>query len=332
MRPYQYRCKDNSLLTPTFKEWIVGPLLRFVPWGIPANIITIVSNVFVYVALLLALNPEWFGDLLTRLSVAICLLIYLIGDHLDGMQAKRTGTGSALGEFCDHYLDAFNNGIIVFTMLSIFDVSNPWIVTICIATSYMAHTSVFYEQFKTGWLTFEKMGSLEGVLFASIIIGLSMFAPIREGLTIILFGDLTVFEWLMVLSAFGAVATFWQTVKRTPDVKIGFWVFNILMVALATLGARFLEPLDLFLLITIYASLYIGRIMKGHLVDGIERQTDFLVPIFMLFLGTTNFYVLNEIAPMFLTAYLLTWVVILIVKVFSSLKVYWVWKNAKAGK
>jgi phosphatidylglycerophosphate synthase len=332
MRPYQYRCRDNSLLTPTFKEWIVGPLLRFVPWGIPANIITIVSNAFVYVALVLALNPEWFGDLLTRLSVAVFLMLYLIGDHLDGMQAKRTGTGSALGEFCDHYLDAFNNGIIVFTMLSIFDVDNPWIVAICISTSYLAHTSVFYEQFKTGWLTFEKMGSLEGVLFASIIIGLSIFAPIREGLATIFFFDRTVFEWLMMLSALGAVITFFQTVMRTPDVRFGFWVFVFLLLAIAGLGATTLSILDLFLVLTLYASLYIGRVMQGHLVDGIERHTDFVSPVVMLFLAVSNFYRFNEVTPTILTVYILTLVIVLIVKVFSELKVYWVWVNARSTK
>jgi phosphatidylglycerophosphate synthase len=332
MRPYQYRCKDNSLLTPTFKEWIVGPLLQFVPWGIPANIITIVSNAFVYIALVLALNPEWFGDLLTRLFVAVFLMLYLIGDHLDGMQAKRTGTGSALGEFCDHYLDAFNNGIIVFTMLSIFEAYNPWIVTICISTSYMAHTSVFYEQFKTGWLTFEKMGSLEGVLFASIIIGLSIFTPIREGLSTILVLDLTVFEWLMMLSAIGAVTTFLQTVKRTPDVRFGLWVFIGSLLVIACVGAKILSTLDLFLLLTLYASLYIGRVMRGHLVDGIERHTDFVAPVVIFFLAVSNFDIVNEFTPILLTAYIFTLVIVLIVKVFSELKVYWVWVNARSTK
>src|SRR5688572_31878006 len=121
MRPYQYRCKDYSLVTPLFKKWVITPLIKIVPWVIPANIITLISNGFVYLALYLSLNAELAGNY-TPLCISACLLLYLIGDHLDGMQAKRTGTGSALGEFCDHYLDAFNNGIIVYTMLVFFDV------------------------------------------------------------------------------------------------------------------------------------------------------------------------------------------------------------------
>ncbi|MBA4056856.1 MAG: CDP-alcohol phosphatidyltransferase, partial [Marivirga sp.] len=106
MRPYQYRCNDYSLLTPPFKQWIITPLINIIPWGIPANIITLISNAFVYLGLFAALNPETMGGF-TPIFIGICLIIYLIGDHLDGMQAKRTKTGSALGEFCDHYLDAF---------------------------------------------------------------------------------------------------------------------------------------------------------------------------------------------------------------------------------
>jgi phosphatidylglycerophosphate synthase len=328
MRPYQYRCNDNSLLTPTFKKWIVAPMARFVPWGIPANIITIVSNFFVYIALYLALDPSWLGDFATRLYVSACFLMYLIGDHLDGMQAKRTGTGSALGEFCDHYLDAFNNGVIVFTMLTIFKVTNPWIVATCLTTSYMAHTSVFYEQFKTGWLTFEKMGSLEGVLFAAFIIGISVIAPVSDFLSLTVMGILSVFELLMLSSALGAVLTFINTWKRTPDVKVNFWIFMLLLISISVVGVLSLSNYDMFWLITLYASLYIGRIMQGHLVDGVERHTDFVAPLALLVLALWQRYSPDEFPPMYVVVYLLICIGILIFQVFSKLKAHWVWLNA----
>ena len=37
--------------------------------------------------------------------------------------------------------------------------------------------AVFYEQFKTGWLTFERIGSLEGVLLSALLIGLTILEP-----------------------------------------------------------------------------------------------------------------------------------------------------------
>jgi ethanolaminephosphotransferase len=327
MRPYQYRCKDYSLVTPPFKQWIITPLIKFVPWAIPANIITLISNCFVYLALYISLNPDVTGKY-SPLIIAACLILYLIGDHLDGMQAKRTGTGSALGEFCDHYLDAFNNGIIVYTMLVVFNVQQPVIVSSVIAISYMAHMAVFYEQFKTGWLTFEKIGSLEGVLLSSILIGLSFVDSFYALMTTPVFAGFSFAGIFIIGSAFGALSTFIQTFVRTPDVKTGYWIFIVLLAILAIAGIFTLSNLQLFTVLTLYASLYIGKLMYGHLIDGIESQPDWIMPAALMFYAVFR---LNNPDYIFWigSAYLAARIMTLIVKTFSVLGIYWVWQNAR---
>ena len=327
MRPYQYRCKDYSLLTPPFKQWVITPLIKIVPWVIPANIITLVSNFFVYVGLYLSLNPEVSGKY-TPLIIAACLLFYLIGDHLDGMQAKRTGTGSALGEFCDHYLDAFNNGIIVYTMLVVFNIQQPMIISSVIAISYIAHMAVFYEQFKTGWLTFEKIGSLEGVFLSSMLIGLSFMDSFYALVTTPLFAGLSIAGIFIIGSAFGALSTFIQTFLRTPGVKAGFWIFIILLATLAIIGVFTLSELQLFTVLTLYASHYIGKLMYGHLIDGVESQPDWALPVALILysaFGSNNPDYIFWIGSAYLAARIMT----LIVKTFSVLGIYWVWQNAR---
>lgn len=327
MRPYQYRCKDNSLLTPPFKQWVITPLIKIVPWAIPANIITLISNGFVYLGLYVSLNPEVTGKY-TPLIIAACLFVYLIGDHLDGMQAKRTGTGSALGEFCDHYLDAFNNGIVVYTMLVVFKIQQPVIISSVIAISYIAHMAVFYEQFKTGWLTFEKIGSLEGVLLSSILIGLSFIDSFYSFMTIPLIAGFSVASIFIIGSAIGALSTFIQTYLRTPDVKVGYWIFIILLATLAIAGVFTFSDVQLFTVLTLYASLYIGKLMYGHLIDGIEGQPDWLLPVALILypaFGTNNPDYIFWIGSAYLAARIMT----LIVKTFSVLGVYWVWQNVR---
>ncbi len=327
MRAYQYRCNDYSLLTPPFKRWIITPLIRFIPWAIPANIITFISNGIVYGTLFLALNPQVLGSA-TPLFIAAGLMLYLIGDHLDGMQAKRTGTGSALGEFCDHYLDAFNNGVIVYTMFVVFDISHKPVIAAIIVTSYWAHMSVFYEQFKTGWLTFEPIGSLEGVLLSALLIGLAAFRSIYNLLTTPILEDFSVVEVLMILSALGAVITFYKTWKRTPEIKPGFWIFTLLLALTGILAIPLFSSFQLFVLLTLYASLYIGRIMHGHLIDGVERATDYVTPVLLLILYIPTFAFINAIFWI-LVAYLSLSIAIVIFKTFSVLKIYWVWLNAR---
>ena len=327
MRPYQYRCHDFSLLTPSFKQWIVAPLIRLVPWAVPANIITFVSNAFVYVCLYLALNPRIFGKF-TPLLISLGLILYLIGDHLDGMQAKRTGTGSALGEFCDHYLDAFNNGIIMFTMVVVFGISHKPVIASVIVISYWAHMAVFYEQFKTGWLTFESIGSLEGVLLSALLILLSAVPAVSALFAYSVFYDYSLIEMLLILSAIGAVITFYKTWKRTPDVKAGFLIFIALLSVVAILGASFFPAFELFVLLTLYASLYIGKIMHGHLIDGIEKSPDYVTPLILLLLLIPGFNYASYVF-MGLTAWLSVNVAVLIFRTFSVLKVYWVWLNLR---
>ena len=327
MRPYQYRCKDNSLLTPPFKQWIIAPLIKIVPWAIPANIITLISNCFVYLGLYIALNPEVTGKY-TPLLIAACLLLYLIGDHLDGMQAKRTGTGSALGEFCDHYLDAFNNGIIVYTLLVVFKIHHPVITSSAIAISYVAHMAVFYEQFKTGWLTFEKIGSLEGVLLSSILIGLAFIDSFYLSMTTPVFAGLSIGGLFIIGSAIGALSTFIQTFVRTPGVKAGYWIFILLLATLAITGLFTFNELQLFTVLTLYASLYIGKLMYGHLIDGIESQPDWALPV-----GLVLYFAFGSNNPDYIfwigSAYLAARIMTLIVKTFSVLGIYWVWQNAR---
>jgi phosphatidylglycerophosphate synthase len=327
MRPYQYRCNDYSLLTPLFKKWVITPLIKIVPWAIPANIITLISNGFVYIALYLSLNNEVAGKY-TPLFIAFCLLLYLVGDHLDGMQAKRTFTGSALGEFCDHYLDAFNNGIVVYTMLVVFNVHQSMIISAVIVISYMAHMAVFYEQFKTGWLTFEKIGSLEGVLMSSVLIGLSFIESFYTFLTTPLFFGLSAAAIIIIGSAIGALSTFIQTYIRTPDVTAGYWIFIGLLITMGLTGSAILSDLQLFTVLTLYASLYIGKLMYGHLIDGLESQSDWIVPLALTFYAIFG---LNNPEYIFWigSAYLAARIITLIVKTFSILGIYWVWQNAR---
>lgn len=323
MREYSYRSHDFSLLTPRFKKWIVAPLLNFVPWALPANIITLISNLFVYLGFFIAL---YFDGPVFRLMIAACLLIYLVGDHLDGMQAKKTGTGSALGEFIDHYLDAFNNGIILFTAFLVFNISDPVLVVLTLSASYLAHTSVFYEQFKTGWLTFEKLGSLEAVLLTSLLIGISCVNPLYSFLSLKALFSLRIIELVFALSAMGAFFTFIATTLRTPKKGKQLWLFVLSLIVLAFSTITCASPLQSFVLISLFASFYVGLVMKGHLVDGIEYMPDLVIPLILILLQFFQSPIFH-FAFIILTIYLSLRIIIFFIQTFWALKTFWVWSN-----
>jgi hypothetical protein len=213
-------------------------------------------------------------------------------------------------------------------MFRVFNIDNGVMIAGVIAISYLAHMSVFYEQLKTGWLTFEKVGSLEGVLISAILIGLCAVPGYRKFMIHPFLASYTIAEIFILLSAAGALGTFIQTWKRTPDVQNGYWLFAVMMLGLGIVLPFFNTPLQTFAVLTLYASLYIGNLMVGHLIDGKERNTDMVVPLLMVInlftAGVGQSYLFG-----ILFGYLLARILILITKTFSTLGIYWVWSNSR---
>ena len=324
---YQYRVHDFSIITPVFKKWVVVPLFRFIPWGVPANIITVVSNMFMYIALYMALS-EWPGQTLRFLLIPLLVLCYAIGDHMDGMQAKRTGTSSALGELCDHYLDIFNNGILLFIVCLTFQITNPELVAFFLLAGYMTHAVMFYEQFSTKWLYFEKIGSLESLFILLFCILISAIEPVYNFALTPLLGGFTLAEVLFVLSSSGAFITLIRIIRRSHITDISFFLFCFLLVVVACLSTTFLSPTAIFYVITTYSGLYIGNLQRGHLADGKERLPDFVAPLFLA--AAFVFEPFRQPAFIWgLYIYLACHTLWIVGNAFRILCGFWVWRNPR---
>jgi len=319
---YKYRVKDFSVVTPWFRETVVRPLLAYVPWRIPANHITLGSNFFMFAALLLSmLSVE---NRYVFLVVPILVFGYVIGDHLDGMQAKRTGTSSALGEFFDHFLDIFNNGILVMVVCSLMDVS-PWIFIICLSISYIAHSAIFFEQLKTGWLIFEKFGALEAVILILFIIASLFFVPVHKFLLSPAYKQLTWFELFMLASAAIALITWIKTIFRIKAVNVKYVSFVIAMIVLMAVLIPVGNSLIAFVIITLFSVVYIGNNQRSHLTGITEQWPDFIVPVIPAISFYTGFYFksVTNLVIIYLVIRVL-WIAYTTIRI---LRQYWVWRN-----
>ncbi|MDN5204775.1 CDP-alcohol phosphatidyltransferase family protein [Fulvivirgaceae bacterium BMA10] len=300
-------------------------MIKLVPLGIPANIITIISNSFMYLALALAYlyGPSFKWNFVI---IPILILLYLIGDHLDGMQAKRTQTGSALGEFCDHFLDTFNNGILLMIIFLLFGITEPTLIALLITISYLAHASIFYEQYKSGWLIFERFGSLEAVFVSLILILSGYFSPLYNFYVSEALSGFSFMEVFMLISAVGAISTYIKTLGRVKRITYAFWLFCLLIVAITFYGSRLLDTDFIFIILTLYSGVYIGNLMRGHLADGIERSPDLFTPMILsvyFFIDKFN----QSITQYIIVLYLSIKIILIVYKTFKPLKKYWVWKN-----
>lgn len=321
---YNYRVKDFSLVTPAFRDYVVQPLMRFIPWGLPANIITIISNSLMFLALIIALFGS--GSTTSYILIACLIFLYAVGDHIDGMQAKRTKTSSALGELFDHFLDSFNTGILLMILFAVFHITNLYIITFILSINYLAHATVFFEQFKTGWLYFEKIGSLEVVFFSCLIILLNCLNSVKHFMSLVLVKNITMVELLFLASAIGTFITFVKTAYRAKITELRFYIFIIFITFISLILLKSTNWIILCIVITLYSAYYIGSLMRGHLVDGKSYFPDFVVPSILLI----SYFAKLLVDPVLLQTLILIQI-LGIAMIFSisiyTLRNFWVWKN-----
>lgn len=321
---YKYQCRDESILLNPFKKVVVAPLMKFMPYKIPANTITIISNLFLYYALYLSFIHN--GSPTNFLIISALIFSYVVGDHFDGMQARRTGTGSPLGEFCDHYLDIYNNGILLIIIFNLFNVTNSYVVTSAFFMSYICHSAIIFEQLKTKWLIFEKIGSLEGLFITLSILISSYFKPVRELFSTKLLLDLSIIEIVLLVTLILGLSTLVRVSIRVGKFSKKFITYVFLLGFISIYSIRYLSFNYLVILLTLYNSIYIGNLMKAHLIDSKERFSDFVVPLLILIDiiffngGATNFYFIAIL-------YMIIYLAFITVTVGYPLREFWFWVN-----
>ncbi len=322
---YKYQCKDDSVLLDPFKKYVVTPLMKFMPYRIPANTITIISNLFIYYALYLSFIHD--GAPANFLIISFLIFTYVVGDHFDGMQARRTGTGSPLGEFCDHYLDIFNNGIVLIIVCNLFGITNLYIVVSAFFLSYLSHSAIIYEQFATKWLIFDKIGSLEGLFFTLGLLVASFFKPVNEALTSKIVSNLTLIEVILLTAFILGIGTLFTVSKRVGRFSIKFVIYVFLLALISIYSIKFLSFNYSVLLLTLYNGIYIGNLMKAHLIDSKERYADIVVPALILI----HWVIGGNAAEFYIYAvlYMILYLVFITITISYPLRQFWFWINPK---
>lgn len=169
MKNYQYLCDDKSVCYPFLKKHLWAPCLRFIPLRRSANTITLLGNLCSFVAFaFLALTPLTGVPSAAFLLPSAALFLYLSLDNIDGAQARRSGSSSPLGEFLDHWCDAFNAGFMVlgFCLATGFP---AWQTLLILGVAGLAYLATMWEQRTTGWLKFGPVGTVEGILLTCMM-------------------------------------------------------------------------------------------------------------------------------------------------------------------
>ena len=328
MSPYQYRCIDESILLPFLKKYVFSVLHRCIPYGVPANYLTLVSIIVIWSCFLylIGVNTPDDADIII---VFFAITIYVIFDHFDGLQAKRTGTGSPLGEILDHYSDVFNGSIILYLFFRILQIELSWIFYLVIWVNLVAFTITYLEQGIRKELYFGKIGSLEGVSMILIILGSLMTSQGKNfwlGNTIF---AIPLHVFLVIGLIFGVVFTVAGSIRRLQLIPKTFIHYFITGTLLCFICFNYqISWYISFLVINVYSADLILKSMKHHLLDTEIPKPDLTVYILFLFVILQYFFE-YDIQICFLAygcviAFRLLWE---ICQIFYKLRTYWIWWN-----
>lgn len=332
MENYSYSAEDKSVLTPLIYKCFVFPLVKILPESIPANIITIFSNSFVVFSFIVAYLNYLHDTYRFLWLIPIFCWTYIVGDYSDGVQARRTKTGSPLGEYFDHFLDSFVTGLLTGTLMLCFRVTNPILLFCVYQFLYVGQIGTFWGRFKNGVMQFSTFSTSEGTMAIAIMSTLSSIGLIREvSVQNILLGFSI--PYIIMFIAFGAA---WLTgliaIFKTKKISIRL-VLHLFFSAFigAVLVWKIQAPIFMqTLIITFYNVLFIQSVLSATAEKVKESLPDLLVPLScLLYFVFSEYFIVIGTAQII---YLLIRIIIRFLVFFKKYRHCWYWKNPIPAK
>ncbi len=326
---YKYSADDASLMTPFLYRFFISPMLKIVPYQIPANIITLFSNSCVLASFIIAGLGYYRNNFNFYFLIPILCFLYLIGDCFDGVQARRTKTSSPLGEYFDHFLDSFVTGLLTGTLLFALRSTHPVILIFPFQALYLGQIGTFWERLKKGVMSFGLISTSEGVMTIAISAFL-VSIPFVQRLVILnkVFFSLSLVDFALLISFFFAGVAGIKAIVATKKISLKLLLHLLLSCFVTTASVYFgLGILLTTLLSTFYNAFFISPLLSGVSEKTEEKFPDFVLPLLFVlcfFLKDWHFVILVS---------QLSYIALRIVVRFSIFlyanRHFWVWKNTE---
>lgn len=328
MAEYSYSANDESLLTPVLYRYFVNPLVKVIPYRLPANFITLISFSFIVIAFSIAVHGYRVERYDFWWAIPILMFAYLVGDCTDGKQARKTGTGSPLGEYLDHFLDCFVTGLLMGILMISFKVTKPVIITIGFFNLYAGQIGSFWERYKRRIMCFGKLGSNEGIIAIGLTSWLMSIPSVHRIADTVLIFNITGKEALIITIMTGAAVTAIHSIIRAHAISFRLLAHFILSLAV-TYTATYLSGNTNMVYITLIVSFYnvffLSSLLAATNLDRRECPPDIIIPLSFVLL-----FLIPAYAPLIQymqIAYLAVRVGIKFITFVGTNRQYWYWIN-----
>jgi len=165
-----FHAEVNSGLEPILVERLFTPLLRWVPESVAPNTISLIGTLVAWLTLGLTYLSTQLAPLGQGLALAgagVGVFLSMTADCLDGMQARRTGRTSKLGEFLDHWLDAVHVPM-VSAGLGLALGLEPWQVVLILITTTLIYNAQLVLYHFSGRFVHPGTSGVDGQFFVSL--------------------------------------------------------------------------------------------------------------------------------------------------------------------
>jgi len=142
----------SSKLEPLLIKHVCEPILARIPPGVRPNTISLLNHLVCWLTATCAylstrLSP--LGRMFALFGAGVGTFSLAVGDSLDGMQARKTGQCSKLGEMMDHWLDAIHQPMVTFGVALALELG-PWEAALLHITSTMIYNVQLLLYHRTG--------------------------------------------------------------------------------------------------------------------------------------------------------------------------------------
>ena len=314
MNSYEYRVEGQSLLKGFFKRTVRPPKLS------SPIILSVAGHLAIYLAAYLA-YAQMFASTLNFTLIAVFIVFQVICDHLDGEVARNTHSGSALGEFTDHFFELLNQCALALIFTFLFNVEHALVYLILAVTIGMVNTAKYYEQYKRNLLVKSRLSFAEVKVLAAIILLLCILPKVYAFVNLPDGSSFSVVEVLIIIISFVNLIQTIRALVRIPHITYGMWLFQGFHIIIAALAFLTYDGITAMLIVFGYSILYVGRLLSAQLTDGVERSPDFFLVLFIVIHYVTSFFGSMD-TRLLILIYLLVNIMLLVIKTYRVLKLH----------
>jgi|GEM_PF-2010401 len=208
----------STFIEPRLMEWVLKPLAKRLPHAVTPNQISLVNICFALLAFVLAAvapGMEPNGALWARIGAGVSVWLFMVGDCLDGMHARRTGRSSTFGEFLDHWLDALGVPIVAAALIMTLEL-DPFSTFIGVLGAALVYNAQLIIKHDTGKFIHPPTSGVDaqfmlGVAFIGV--GIVFHQLPRDGGLAMDIG-VAVFAWACILGTYSNCLFFYDRMNR----------------------------------------------------------------------------------------------------------------------